>query len=120
NAAHRKPDEDGSENAFVAMINMSVGIGPILSTFHVIVPQNVLLKSVITSPRAEKTQAADAAWKEQITEQVRRSKVTLEARIRLEAQTLDAISRLQAGDIIPFHDGGDVRVEMNANGRNLY
>jgi flagellar motor switch protein FliM len=120
NAAHRKPDEDGSENAFVAMINMSVGIGPILSTFHVIVPQNVLLKSVITSPRAEKAQAADAAWKEQITEQVRRSKVTLEARIRLEAQTLDAISRLQAGDIIPFHDGGDVRVEMNANGRNLY
>ena len=27
---------------------------------------------------------------------------------------------LQAGDIIPFNEAGDVRVEVAANGRNLY
>ncbi|HVK92649.1 MAG TPA: FliM/FliN family flagellar motor switch protein, partial [Mycoplana sp.] len=57
---------------------------------------------------------------EQMSEQVKRSKVTLEARIRLERQTLDTIARLQAGDVIPFHDSGDVRVDVSANGSKLY
>lgn len=123
-AAHnietRKVPEDGSQETFVAMVNMAVGIGPVLSTFHVVVPQSVLLKSVITTPKPANASKVGAEWSEQLAEQVRRSKVTLEARIRLEAQTLDTISRLQAGDIIPFNEAGDVRVEVNANGRNLY
>ena len=120
NAEIRKSAEDGSDEAFVAMINMAVGIGPVLSTFHVVVPQSVLLKSVITAPKPANAARTRVEWSEQLGEQVRRSKVTLEARIRLEAQTLDTISRLQAGDIIPFNEAGDVRVEVNANGRNLY
>lgn len=120
NAENRKPAEDGTDEAFVAVINMAVGIGPVLSTFSVVIPQNVLLKSTITAPRPANAPKTRAEWSDQLGEQVRRSKVTLEARIRLEAQTLDTVSRLQAGDIIPFHDAGDVRVDVNANGRNLY
>lgn len=120
NAENRKPAEDGSDEAFVAVVNMSVGIGPVLSSFSVVIPQNVLLKSAITAPRPANAPKTRVEWSERLGEQVRRSKVTLEARIRLESQTLDTVSRLQAGDIIPFHDAGDVRVEVNANGRNLY
>ena len=120
NAETRKAIEDGSENDHVAMVNMAVGIGPVLSTFHVVVPQAVLLKSTITAPKPANAPKTRVEWSEQLGEQVRRSKVTLEARIRLEAQTLDTISRLQAGDVIPFNEAGDVRVEVNANGRNLY
>ena len=39
-------------------------------------------------------------WQEQIGEQVRRSQVTLEARVRLESLTLATVSRLMAGDVI--------------------
>ena len=120
NAETRKPAEEGAEDPFVAMVNMAVGIGPVLSTFHVVIPQNVLLKSSITAPKPANAPKTRVEWSEQLGEQVRRSKVTLEARIRLEAQTLDTISRLQAGDIIPFNESGDVRVDVNANGRNLY
>jgi flagellar motor switch protein FliM len=120
NAELRKPVEDGTQNAHVAMVNMAVGIGPVLSTFHVVIPQATLLKSVIAAPRPANVAKTRAEWSEQLSEQVRRSKVTLEARIHLEPQTLDTISRLQPGDIIPFNEAGDVRVDVNANGRNLY
>lgn len=120
NAETRKPADDGSDGTFVAMVNMAVGIGPVLSTFHIVVPQSVLLKSTITAPKPANVAKTRVEWSDQLGEQVRRSKVTLEARIRLEAQTLDTISRLQAGDIIPFNETGDVRVEVAANGRNLY
>ncbi len=120
NAETRKPPEDGIEDPFAAMINMAVGIGPVLSTFHVVIPQGVLLKSAITAPKPANAPKTRVEWSEQLGEQVRRSKVTLEARIRLESQTLDTVSRLQAGDIIPFNEAADVRVEVNANGRKLY
>ena len=77
-------------------------------------------ESITSAPKANNAPKTRVEWSEQLGEQVRRSKVTLEARIRLEAQTLDTISRLQAGDIIPFNEASDVRVELNANGRNLY
>lgn len=120
NAENRKPTEDGTDEAFVAVVNMSVGIGPVLSSFSVIIPQNVLLKSTISAPKPANAPKTRVEWSDMLGEQVRRSKVTLEARIRLESQTLDTVSRLQAGDVIPFHDAGDVRVDVNANGRNLY
>ncbi len=59
-------------------------------------------------------------WADRLGDQVRRSQVTLEARIRLEDLTLGTISRLQPGDVIPFRDARDVQVEVNANGRELY
>lgn len=120
NAENRKTSDDGSDDIFVAVVNMAVGIGPVLSMFHVVIPQSVLLKSTITPPKPANAPKTRVEWSEQLSEQVRRSKVTLEARIHLEAQTLDTISRLQPGDVIPFREAGDVRVEVNANGRNLY
>ncbi|MDK1377992.1 MULTISPECIES: FliM/FliN family flagellar motor switch protein [unclassified Sinorhizobium] len=117
---HPKPDPT-MEDVYAASINMTVGLGPVLSTFSVIVPQSVLLKTQIVPPRgADQADKGKTEWTEQIEEQVRRSAVTLEARIRLESLTLDTISRLQPGDVIPFHDGQDVRVDVNANGRELY
>jgi len=93
----------------------------VLSTFSIIVPQSVLLKTTIVFPKGSGQQRkAKAEWTEQLEEQVRRSAVTIEARIRLESLTLDTISRLQPGDVIPFLDAQDVRVDVNANGRDLY
>ncbi|QRM54222.1 FliM/FliN family flagellar motor switch protein [Sinorhizobium sp. BG8] len=120
NAEERKAAEDGTDEAHVGVVNMAVGIGPVLSTFSVVVPQHVLLKSKITVPQAANAPKTRKEWSDQLGEQVRRSKVTLEARIRLESQTLDTVSRLQAGDIIPFKEAGDVRVDVSANGQKLY
>lgn len=120
NVEGRRTPEDGSEDRYAAMLKMSVGIGPVLSTFCLVVPQSVLLKSTIALPKTADTIRTRKEWSEQLSEQVKRSKVTLQARIRLESQTLDTISRLRAGDIIPFHDTGDVRVDVSANGSDLY
>lgn len=46
--------------------------------------------------------------------------MTLEARIRLQSLTLDTISRLAVGDVIPFMDTSDVQVEVSANSKDLY
>lgn len=120
NVESRRSPEDGSEDRFAAMVKMSVGIGPVLSSFFVVVPQGVLLKSAIAAPRQGETSNTRREWSDQLSEQVKRSKVKLEARIRLERQTLETIARLQAGDVIPFHDSGDVRVDVSANGSKLY
>ena len=94
NAEERKAADEEVETGFAAQINMAVGIGPVLSTFSLVVPQVVLLKSTIAPPRP--------------------------AHIRLEDLTLGTISRLQVGDVIPFMETSDVRVDVNANGRKLY
>lgn len=120
NSEERPQPDPTIEDVHAASIDMTIGFGPVLSTFTVIVPQSALLKSRITFPGNAGQSSVKAEWTEQLEEQVRRSAVTLEARIRLESLTLDTISRLQAGDVIPFHDGQDVQVEVNANGRELY
>jgi flagellar motor switch protein FliM len=120
NVEGRKATADGSEDTFAATVKMSVGIGPVLSTFYLVAPQQALLKSKIEPPRPASIAKSRKEWSDQLSEQVRRSKVTLQARIRLESQTLDTVSRLQAGDIIPFHDANDVRVDVSANGSKLY
>jgi flagellar motor switch protein FliM len=109
-----RPDE------FAAAINMSIALSGITSEIALIIPQAALLKTTVVPPRATKQSASSSEWTEQLTEQVRRSQVTLEARIRLQDLTLRTISKLAAGDIIPFQDSGDVRVEVSANSRELY
>jgi flagellar motor switch protein FliM len=79
-----------------------------------------LLKTIITPPKAKAPTVKSDAWTQQITEQVHRSQVTLDARIRLESLTLETISKLAAGDVIPFMDSSDVHVEVSANGKDLY
>lgn len=120
NAEERKATEEEIEKDFAAQITMAVGIGPVLSTFCLVIPQEVLLKSTIAPPRSANVPKTRKEWSDELGEQVRRSKVTLEARIRLEDLTLGTVSRLQAGDVIPFMETGDVRVDVNANGQKLY
>ncbi|HXV30715.1 MAG TPA: FliM/FliN family flagellar motor switch protein [Sinorhizobium sp.] len=121
NSEERPEPDPVIEDVYAASINMTIGLGPALSTFSVIVPQSALLKTQVSPVgSAGQNKTAKTEWMEQLEEQVRRSAVTLEARIRLESLTLNTISRLQPGDVIPFHDGQDVQVEVNANGRELY
>ncbi|ASY61713.1 Flagellar motor switch protein FliM [Sinorhizobium sojae CCBAU 05684] len=121
NSEERPQADPATADVYAASIEMTIGLGPVLSTFCVIIPQRTLLKTQIIMPGvAGQTTGVKPEWTEQLEEQVRRSAVTLEARIRLDSLTLDTISRLQPGDVIPFHDGQDVQVEVNANGRELY
>jgi len=106
---------------FAIAVTMSVTLGKTTSEIKVIVPQKVFLKTAIMTPTSANASSASDAWAEHIGEQVRRSHVTLEARVRLEPQTLGVISRLAVGDVLPFKDSsGDVRVEVSANSKDLY
>lgn len=121
NASERDPAEPDAEDVFAACINVTMGVGPVLSTFSIIVPQQALLKTKVVFPKGVgQARKGKSEWNEQLEQQVRRSTVNLEARIKLQSLTLNTISRLQPGDVIPFLDGRDVRVEINANGRDLY
>jgi flagellar motor switch protein FliM len=117
--ARIRPPEDRPDE-FAAAINMSITLAGITSEFSLIVPQAALLKTKVSTPKPKKQPSKSPEWTEQIGDQVRRSQVTLEAKIRLQDLTLRTISKLMAGDVIPFRDSGDVRVEVSANSRELY
>jgi flagellar motor switch protein FliM len=116
----QKPDEDHVDE-YAVTVKLGITLGTVTSEFYLVIPQKALLKTVVTIPKS-KSQAGKSKkeWQEQIAEQVRRSQVTLEARVRLDSLTLATVSRLVAGDVIPFHDKGDVMVDVSANGKNLY
>ena len=100
---------------------MSITLAGIVSEFALIVPQTALLKTKVTPPKPKRQATGKSAeWTEQLGDQVRRSHVTLEAKIRLQDLTLRTISKLMVGDVIPFRDHGDVRVEVSANSKELY
>jgi flagellar motor switch protein FliM len=113
------PSEDDPDE-FAAAISMSIALSGVTSEFSVIVPQAPLLKTQTSAPKAKNQPAKSAEWTEQLTEQVRRSHVMLDAKIRLQDLTLRTISKLAPGDVIPFHDTGDVSVEVSANNKELY
>jgi flagellar motor switch protein FliM len=114
-----KPSDDKADE-FAAAINMSITLSGVISEFSLIVPQAALLKTTVTAPKAKNQSPKSAEWAEQMSEQVRRSHVTLEAKIRLQDLTLRTISKLAPGDVIPFLDHGDVRVDVSANSKELY
>ncbi|MFB2549676.1 FliM/FliN family flagellar motor switch protein [Ensifer soli] len=121
NAAERPPAEKGAPDPFAAAIHLTVTLGNVQAPISLVIPQQALLKTVVAVPKgADAARKTKSDWSVHLEEQVRRSAVTIEARIRLERLTLDTISRLQPGDVIPFLDTQDVRVEVNANGRELY
>ncbi len=120
NIEDRTPPPEGQPDEYAAAIKMSIKLGTATSHFMLIVPQKVLLKTVVTPPKAKNQTVKSEAWTQQITEQVHRSQVTIDARIRLESLTLETISKLAVGDVIPFMDSEDVTVEVSANGKDLY
>ena len=103
-----------------ALLKMSINLGKVTSGFAIIIPQKTLLKTVVTSPKSKTIGKTKKEWTDQLKQQVERSQVVVEARIKLQSLTLGTISRLQAGDVIPFLDLKDVRVGVNANGKELY
>ena len=121
NAEDRAKPDDDHVDEYAVTVKMGITLGTVASEFYLIIPQKALLKTVVTMPKS-KNQAGRSRkeWQEQIAEQVRRSQVTLEARVRLESLTLATVSRLIAGDVIAFRDKGDVMVDVSANGKDLY
>ena len=115
-----KPAQDEPDQ-YAAVIRMNIALGPVSTEFSLIVPQKALLKTTVVFPKS-KGQVAKGKkeWADQIGEQVRRSQVTLEARIKLQTLTLRTISKLAAGDVIPFFDTEDVHVDVSANGKDMY
>jgi flagellar motor switch protein FliM len=109
------------EPVYAASINMNITIGKAKSTFSIVVPQFHLLKTRVNLPKSKSNISKENAdWSDQLKEQVNRSQITLEARIKLQSLTLATVSRLQPGDVIPFLDLKDVRVGVNASGKELY
>jgi flagellar motor switch protein FliM len=120
NAAKRPKPADDYVDMHAALLRMKVEFGSLVTHFAVIIPQKTLLKTVVKAPVAVSTGGKSADWAELIKEQVRRSEVKVEARIHLTPLKLGTISKLQPGDVIPFLDKSDVRVQVSANGRDLY
>ena len=121
NAEDRPKPEEVARPEFGVAIRMAFELGSTTSEFALIIPQRAFLKTKVTTPKA-KNQAPKAKpeWTDRMNDQVRRSNVTLEARIRLQKLTLGTISRLAAGDVIAFQDKRDVRVQVSANGKDMY
>lgn len=120
NAGDRPKPPEGYRDPNAVLLSFFLNFGKTESLIHVAVPQRNLLKTKVTTAKSAAAGRAKKEWTDQIKEQVQRSQVSVEARINLQAQTLGIISKLQVGDVIPFEDLGDVKVQVNANGKELY
>ncbi len=121
NAEDRPQPDEGLPAEFGVTIRMTIGLGKVASELALVIPQQAFLKTKVVVPKAKgQSSKSKEEWHERIKEQVRRSQVTLEARIRLQPLTLGTISRLAAGDIITFQDKKDVSVQVSANGKDMY
>lgn len=121
NAEDRPQSEEIARPEFGVAIRMALELGAVTSEFALIIPQRAFLKTKVVTPKAKnQVSKTKQEWADRMNEQVRRSHVTLEARIRLQRLTLGTIARLAAGDVIAFQDKGDVRAQVSANGKDMY
>lgn len=121
NRPDRVAGEEEKADVFALAVRFSVKLAPVASEIVLVVPQKALLKTRITPPKSgAPASKASKDWADHLNEQVRRSHVTLEARIKLTPLKLGTIARLSVGDVIPFFDEDDVHVEVDANGKELY
>ncbi len=113
-------EDDERPDAHAVMITLQVTFGGLSAPLRILLPQEAVLKATIVLPKPEGAAASDPPeWAESLTRQVRRSNVTLRARISLAQMTLGDIVRMKPGDVLPFADGRDVDVRLDANGRDL-
>ncbi len=120
--------EDTTEGllpTYSGVITLEIALPVATGDLHIVVPQSVLLKTRIETPVDDKKTVVAAAlprpaWMEQLTQQVHTSSVDLQADIKLAPISVDAASRLQPGDVIPFADVEAVRVLLSANGKDLF
>lgn len=121
NAEDRPQPDEGIPAEFGVTIRMTIELGKVVSELALVIPQRAFLKTKVVMPKAKgQSSKSKEEWHERIREQVRRSQVTLEARIRLQPLTLGTISRLAVGDVITFQDKKDVSVQVSANGKDMY
>jgi len=121
NAEDRSKPDELARPEFGVAIRLALELGPVVSEFALVIPQRAFLKTKVTLPKAKgQVSKAKQEWTDRMNDQVRRSHVTLEARIHLQKLTLGTISRLAAGDVIAFQDKQDVRVQVSANGKDMY
>ncbi|MEJ8310318.1 FliM/FliN family flagellar motor switch protein [Agrobacterium larrymoorei] len=123
NATGKSNYDEAMFGQFGMLIRSKIAIGKVASEFALIIPQRTLLKTTIVTPKPSAgALKKQEEWMEMISEQVKRSQVTLEAKIRLQTLTLKTISRLVEGDVIPFRDAkqDDICVEVSANGAKMY
>lgn len=122
--AHNFEDRETADSVvpeFGVTLRMALELGKVTSEIALVLPQKAFLKTKVVVPKvAGQLSKNKQEWHERISEQVRRSQVTLEARIQLQSLTLGTISRLAAGDVIAFHDRKDVTVQVSANGKDMY
>lgn len=119
NAGHRPPRPEGYADPHAAVLNMKFKLGDVEPSFAIVVPQRTLLKTVVVTSKSGSGRTKKE-WTDQLKAQVERSNIGIEARIKLQELSLNTLSRLQTGDIIPFNDLKDVRVDVRANGKDLY
>jgi flagellar motor switch protein FliM len=121
NAEDRPKTEDIDQAEFGVLIRMGLQMGPVSSQFALVIPQRAFLKTTVTAPKTKAPAVkAQPEWTDRINDQVKRSQVTLEARIPLQSLTLGTISRLACGDVIAFQARRDVQVKVSANGHDMY
>ncbi|WP_394801945.1 FliM/FliN family flagellar motor switch protein [Rhizobium halophilum] len=121
NAEDRPAPDETAVPEFGVAIRMSVQLGKVTSEIALVLPQKAFLKTKVVMPKSKgQLSKGKEEWQERIREQVRRSQVTLEARVRLQTLTLGTISHLAVGDVIAFHDRKDVSVQVSANGKEMY
>ncbi len=121
NAENRPTADETKVDAYATEIKMTAVYGTITSHFSLIVAQKALLKTRIKFPQSKAQSGKNTpSWAQDLADQVRRSDVRLEARIRLKPLSLGMVARLQPGDIIEFLDADEISVEVNANGREMY
>ncbi|MCB5202639.1 FliM/FliN family flagellar motor switch protein [Neorhizobium sp. T786] len=121
NAEDRPHSDPAAPVEFGVTVRMSIEFGKVSSELALVIPQHAFLKTHVVAPKAKgQSSKSKEEWQERITEQVKRSQVTLEARVRLQTLTLGTISRLAAGDVIAFQEAQDVSVQVSANGKDMY
>lgn len=121
NAGKRPETEEFGRPEFGVAIRMEIELGSVTSQIALIIPQTAFLKTRIVSPKGMPgLSQAQQEWADRVNEQVRRSQVTLEARIPLQSLTLGAIARLAKGDVLTFQAKRDVKVKVSANGKDMY
>ncbi len=121
NAEDRASPDEFERPEFGVAIRMAFELGKVTSEFALVIPQRAFLKTKVVMPKAKAQPAkGQQEWTDRINDQVRRSHVTLEARIRLQKLTLGTISKLAKGDVIAFQDLNDVKVQVSANGKDMY
>jgi flagellar motor switch protein FliM len=121
NAEDRQKPDEAAAPEFGVTVRLAIELGTVKSEFALVIPQRAFLKTQVVVPKSKgQVPKSQQEWADRMNEQVRRSQVTLEARIRLQSLTLGTISRLAAGDVIAFEDKGDVQVQVSANGKDMY